>query len=90
MSRVTIHQSAKDVPGGILLLTTSIVDSETGEIYSSDVTARLKFAWDSLAQAALDEAVKHAESAGATEIQIDSPFYEMLEARKRLLKELTE
>lgn len=85
MKNVIIQQSTMAIPGGFLLKTTT-ADQETGEITEQQTIVKSSFAWDSAIEGAFDDAVKIAESKGATDIQIDSPFYEALIARRQMLE----
>ncbi|MEU2530107.1 hypothetical protein ACF07O_34560 [Streptomyces althioticus] len=89
MKRVIIQQSTMAMPGGFLLTTTT-ADEETGEITEQQTIVKSSFAWDSAIEGAFDDAVKIAENKGATDIQIDSPFYEAIKARRQMLDGLRE
>lgn len=90
MGCVIITQQAREMLGGSFSLETKTMDLDTGEIVADDLIVRPGFAWDNAVEAALDEAIKHAKSAGVEDIRIDSPFYDMIQARRKRLDELME
>ncbi|MGG4467226.1 hypothetical protein ABER68_04205 [Paenibacillus alvei] len=85
MKSVIIQQSTMAMPGGFLLTTTT-VDEETGEIVEQQTIVKSSFAWDSAIEGAFDDAVKIAESKGATV----SPFYGAIKARRQMLEGMSD
>lgn len=73
MEPVVVHQH---INGDILK--TSVVSLETGEIYGQETHVRPSFFFESIAEAALDDAIKYVEESDNYEIKlIDSPFRNM-------------
>lgn len=90
MPNVIIHQHIDTKTREGTLLTTSIVDAETGEIYTQDIRIKNSYYMDSIVEAVIEEITRKAESMGKRVVAIDSPFLGLIEKRREMLNDFQE